>query len=60
MGALANMATNMQSSQTGLKISTAIMKEVLDSQKQQGDMLVKMISQTPSADGAGKMVDILA
>ncbi len=37
-----------------------VMKNVLDSQKQMGDMIVKMIEQTPSADGSGSIVNIRA
>ncbi len=58
--ALASQATDMKASQVSQQISTTVLKSVLDQQKQAGEQLVQMIRQTPSADGAGKLVDILA
>jgi hypothetical protein len=55
---LANLATNMQSNNLGLQFSTAIMKNVMDNQKQVGEALVKMINSTPSLDGTGAHIDI--
>jgi hypothetical protein len=60
MDALAVMATKLKADQVGPQISVAVLKEVLDTQKLQGDELAQMIHQTPSADGAGQLVDILA
>jgi hypothetical protein len=60
MDGLAQMASGMQTSQMGLQISTAIMKETLDSQKQFGASLVNMINAGPSLQGTGKLVDISA
>jgi len=57
---LATQATEMKASQVGQQISAAVLKEVLDQQKQQGNLLVQMIRQTAPADGAGQLVDILA
>lgn len=55
---LANLATNMQSNSMGLQLSTTILKNVMDNQKQQGQALVKMINSTPSLDGTGAHIDI--
>jgi hypothetical protein len=58
MDGLAQMASGMQSDRMGLQISTAIMKEVMDSQKQFGESLIGMINASPSLQGTGKLVDI--
>jgi hypothetical protein len=58
---LAGMATNMRAGELGMQISMAVMKQALDSQKQQGQALVQMIqSSTPSLNGTGSIVDIRA
>ena len=58
---LAGMASNLRSGELGLQISAAIMKQVLDSQKQQGQALVEMISSnTPSLNGTGSIIDVRA
>ena len=55
---LADMATSMQAGNLGLQLSTTIMKNVMDNQKQVGEALVKMINATPSLDGTGSRIDI--
>ncbi len=55
---LANLAANMKANNLGLQFSTAILKNVMDNQKQMGEALVKMIASTPSLDGAGTRIDI--
>jgi hypothetical protein len=55
---LATMATNLQSNNMSLQFGTAVMKNILDSQKQQGEALVRMINQTPSLNGTGTRIDI--
>ncbi len=57
---LANMATGMQGGRVQSEIGFAILKQILDNQKMQGQALVKMISTgpTPTADGTGRNVNI--
>jgi hypothetical protein len=56
---LASMATSIQSDQTSLELSSLLMKKMMDSQDQQGEALLKMISQTTtSLEGAGKLVNL--
>jgi hypothetical protein len=59
---LASMASSMQASNLGLQFSTAVMKKVMDTQKMQGDALVAMINQTPTAslNGIGSIIDVQA
>ena len=57
---LAGLATNMQSKNIGLELSTAILKQTMDIQKQQGAALVAMINQTPSIDGTGQRINVAA
>ena len=57
---LINQAMGLQSNNLGLQFSTAILKNLMDSQKQQGQALVAMICQTPSLDGTGQNIDIRA
>ncbi len=60
MGSMAGAATNMKADQVGLEISAAIMKQIMDNQKMQGEEIVKMIGGGPSLNGTGQMVDIRA
>jgi hypothetical protein len=60
MGSMANTATNMKADQVGLEISAAIMKQIIDNQKMQGQQIVKMIGGGPSLNGTGSMVDVRA
>jgi hypothetical protein len=59
---LASMATGMQGSNLSLQFSTAVMKKVMDSSKMQGDALVAMINQTPTASltGTGTHINVQA
>ncbi len=57
---LVSQAVGMRSNDLGLQLSSAILKNILDSQKQQGQALVDMISKSPSLDGSGQNIDILA
>lgn len=57
---LAAAASNLQSGNIARQISVAVMKQVLDGQKQQGEALVQMIQNTPSLDGTGSILDIRA
>jgi hypothetical protein len=59
---LAGMATNLHAGELGLQISTAIMKQVMDSEKQQAQALVRMIQSgtPPSPDGVGSILDVRA
>jgi hypothetical protein len=57
---LINQAIGLQSSNLGLQFSTAILKNLMDSQQQQGQALVAMIRQTPSPEGTGQNIDIRA
>jgi hypothetical protein len=57
---LATQATNMQANNISLRLSTTVLKSVMDSQKQQGEALVAMIRQTPSAAGTGSNIDVRA
>lgn len=57
---LINQALSLQRSNLGLQFSGAILKSLMDSQKQQGQALVAMIQQSPSLDGAGRHIDIRA
>jgi hypothetical protein len=56
VSSLASQATNLQANNLGLQFSTAVMKEIMDSQKVEGNLLVKMIN--GSLDGTGKVVDV--
>jgi hypothetical protein len=56
VSSLASQATNLQANNLGLQFSTAVMKEIMDSQKVEGNLLVKMID--GSLDGTGKVVDV--
>jgi hypothetical protein len=58
MSSLATQATNFQANKLGLQFSSAVMKEVMDSQKVQGNLLLNMIN--GSLDGTGKVVDVAA
>ena len=60
LDSLAIMASDMKSENIGLQLSTTILKKTLDLQAQQGQALVAMISQSPSLDGSGQMIDIRA
>jgi hypothetical protein len=57
---LAGMATNLRAGDVGMQISAAVLKQALDTQKQQAQALVDMIqsSAPPSPDGAGRILDI--
>jgi len=57
---LASQAVSMQSGNVATQISSAVLKNILDAQKQQGEALVAMISQSPSLDGTGQLIDVLA
>jgi hypothetical protein len=59
---LSTMATGMRASNNSLQISTAVLKNLMSSQKAQGDALVAMINQTPTAslNGTGSIVNVQA
>jgi hypothetical protein len=59
VNSMASMATNMKSDNVGGEIGAAILKQIMDMQKMQGEALVKMMQQTPSPDLAvGGMLDV--
>ena len=60
LDALASMATDLQAGQLSLRLNVAVLKQVLKTEQETGDMLVKMIQPPPSPDGTGQLVDILA
>ena len=57
---LASMASNMVGGSVQQKISTAVVKQIMDSQQMQAQALLKMIQNgpTPTLDGTGTNVNI--
>ncbi len=57
---MANLATNMQGGRATQEIGVAIVKQILDTQAMEAQLLVKMISSgpSPSLDGTGGIVNI--
>jgi hypothetical protein len=55
---LVNMASNLQASKVAMQIGVAVLKQIQDQQKAQAQALINMISQTPSLDGTGQVVDV--
>ena len=53
-------ASGMKSAEVQQKIEAAVLKQTLDQQQMEGEALVKMIQASPSAEGTGQLVDILA
>jgi len=49
---LINLATMRKQGQVQSQIQTAVLKQALDMQKEQGDALVRMIQSTPGAPGS--------
>jgi hypothetical protein len=56
---LASLATYMQNDSLSLKLSTQVLKKVLDSQQEQGQALVEMIRES-QVTGTGTRVDVRA
>ncbi len=59
---MASLATGMQGGRIQQEIGYSVLKQVLDTQEMQGQMLVKMMENTPgpSLDGTGSIVNIAA
>ena len=57
---LASQATQMQASAIQQQLSVAVLKNTLDTQKQQANALVEMIRQTPLVSGTGSLLDVRA
>lgn len=59
---LAGMAANLRAGDVGMQISAAVLKQALDTQKQQAQALVQMIQSgsPPSPDGTGRILDVRA
>ena len=58
---LAQLASQMRSSQTQSSINSAVTKQILDAEKIQMEMITKLIQSMPSPDQAvGRSVDISA
>jgi hypothetical protein len=57
---LANLFTGMQAGQVQAEIAVAVLKQIQDQQGQQAQALLKMISQAPSLEGTGQIVDLYA
>ena len=57
---LASMASSMVGGSVQQKISTAVVKQIMDSQQMQAQALLKMIQNgpTPTLDGTGTNVNI--
>lgn len=56
---LASLATSMQGGRMQQEISVAILKQILDSQQNEAQMLLGMLgSPSPSLDGTGQIVNI--
>jgi hypothetical protein len=59
MDSLSSLATYMQADNMSLKLSTQVLKKVLDSQQEQGQALVEMIQQS-QVTGTGTRIDVRA
>jgi hypothetical protein len=57
---LPELASNLSAGSTNARITVAILKDILDTEQEQGEALVKMLRTTSSADGTGRMVDVSA
>jgi hypothetical protein len=57
---MAGVATDMQGGRIQEKIGFAILKQIMDSQKMQGELILKMIDSgpKPTVDGTGSIVNI--
>jgi hypothetical protein len=58
LDSFAILASNMKSEEIGNQLSTAMLKQAIDSQKMIGDALTQMIGATPSLTGTGSIVDV--
>jgi hypothetical protein len=58
---LASWATEMKGSNLASQIGVAVMKQIMDQQKQQGEAIIQMMQQTPRPAGSsGSVVDVYA
>jgi hypothetical protein len=57
---LPRLAADMSASSASARITVAVLKDILDTEQEQGETLAKMIRGTQSADGAGRVVDVSA
>jgi hypothetical protein len=55
---LPRLASDLSAGSASARITVAILKDILETEQEQGEMLAKMIRATPSADGTGRVIDI--
>lgn len=58
--ALAGLASGTKAQEIQYQLAVSVLKKTQDQQKQQAAALIKMISQVPSPDGTGRVVDVTA
>ena len=58
---MASWATEMKGATVASQIGVAVMKQVLDQQRQQGEAILQMMQQTPHPEGStGSVLDVYA
>lgn len=55
---LLRTASQLQGGQVQAEIATAVLKNLMDQQAQAAQALLKMMQQSPSPEGTGRIVDI--
>ncbi len=57
---LPRLAADLSAGSASARITVAILKDILETEQEQGETLAKMLQATQSADGAGRVVDVSA
>ena len=57
---IANLASDVKSSQLGQQISMAVLKQTQDSQEQFAAALIQMINSGPTLQGTGQIINVAA